>query len=75
MCQVFNNLFYSAGLRHPFASKFLSLMCKLYIEELDVAFVHASTYQIGPLKEDSSYGMLGERVVSCFSKKFYLKKV
>jgi len=69
MCQVFNNLFYSVGLRHLFASKFLPLMGKLCIEELDISFVHASTYQIGPPKEDSTYGMLGDRVVYFFSKK------
>jgi len=33
-------------------------MGKLCIEELDIAFIHASTYQIGPPKEDSTYGML-----------------
>jgi len=69
ICQVFNNLFYSASLRDLFAGKFLPLMGKLYIEELDVLFAHASTYQIGPPEEDSTYGMLGERVVYCFSKK------
>jgi len=37
------------GLRHPFASKFLH-----------IAFIHTSTYQIGPPKEDSTYGMLGD---------------
>jgi len=42
-------------------------MGKLFIEELDIAFIHASTYQIGPPKEDSTYGMLGGRVVYCFS--------
>jgi len=41
MCYIFNNLFYSAGLRHLFASKFLPLMGKLCIEELDIAFIHA----------------------------------
>ena len=45
-------------LRYLFASKFLPLMGKLCIEELDIAFIHASTYQIGPPKEDSTYGML-----------------
>ena len=40
---------------------------KLRIEELDIAFIHASTYQIGPPKEDSTWGMLGDRVVYCFS--------
>jgi len=29
------------------------------IEELDIAFIHSSTYQIGPPKEDSIYGMRG----------------
>jgi len=42
-------------------------MAKLCIEELDIAFIHASTYQIGPPKEDSTYGMVGDRVVYCFS--------
>jgi len=42
-------------------------MGKLCIEELDIAFNHASTYQIGPPKEDSIYGMLGDSVVYCFS--------
>jgi len=37
-------------------------MGKLCIGELD-AFIHASTHQIGPPKEDSTYGMLGDRVV------------
>jgi len=41
-------------------------MGKLCIEELDVAFIHASTYQIGPPKEDSTYGMTGDRVGYCF---------
>jgi len=31
--------------------------------------LNASTYQIGPAKEDSTYGMLGVRVVYCFSLK------
>jgi len=35
-------------------------MGKLWFEELDIAFIHASTYQIGPPKEDSTYGMLGD---------------
>jgi len=30
------------------------------IEELDIAFIHASTYQIDPPKENSTYGLLGE---------------
>jgi len=42
-------------------------MNKLYIEELDIAFIHAITYQIGPPNEDGTYGMLGDRVVYCFS--------
>jgi len=67
MCQVFNNLFNSVGLRHLFTSKFPPLMAKLCIEELDIAFIHASTYQIGPPREDSTYGMLQDRVVYCFS--------
>jgi len=29
-------------------------MGKLCIEKLDIAFIHASTYQIGPRKEDST---------------------
>jgi len=41
-------------------------MDKLCIEELDIAFIHASTCQIRPPKEDSTYGMLGDRVVYCF---------
>jgi len=69
MCWVFNNLFYSEGLRHLFTSKFLPLMRELCIEELDMAFIHASTYQIGPPKEESTYGMLGDRVVYGFSQK------
>jgi len=52
MCQVFNNLFYSVGFRHLFTNKFLPLMGNLCIEELDIAFINASTYQIGPPKED-----------------------
>jgi len=64
---VFNNLFYSVGLRHLFTSKFLPLMGKLCIEELDIAFIHASRYQIGAPKEDSTYGMLGDRDFYCFS--------
>ena len=63
------------ALRHLFASKFLPLVGKLSIEELDIAFIHASTYHIGPPKEDSTYGMLGGRVVHCFSQQQYLKKV
>jgi len=46
MCQVFNNLFYSVDLRRLFTSKFLPLMCKLCIEELDIAFIHASSLRI-----------------------------
>jgi len=42
-------------------------MGKQCIEELDTAFIHARTYQISPPKEDSTYGMLGDRVVYCFS--------
>jgi len=42
-------------------------MGKLFIEELDIAYIHASTYQIGPPNEDSVYGMLGDRLVCCFS--------
>jgi len=61
----FRYLFYSVCLRHLFRSKFLPLMGKLCIE--DITFIHASTYQKGPAKEDSTYGMLGDRVVSCFS--------
>jgi len=41
-------------------SKFLPLMS-------NIAFNRASTHQIGPPKEDSTYGMLGDRVVYCFS--------
>jgi len=37
-------------------------MGKLCIEELDIAFIHASTYQIDPPKEDSTYGMSGDRL-------------
>jgi len=29
-------------------------MGKLFIEVLDIAFIHASTYQIGPPKEESA---------------------
>jgi len=54
------------GLRHLFASKFLPRTGKLCIEELDIAFIHASTYQIGAQKEGSTHGMLGDRVVYCF---------
>jgi len=67
MCQVFNNLIYSAGLIHLFISKFLPLMDTLCIEEIDIAIMHASTYQISPPKEDVTYGMLGDRVIYCFS--------
>jgi len=42
-------------------------MGKLCIEKLDIAFIHASTFQIGPPKGDSTYDMLGNRVVYCFS--------
>jgi len=42
-------------------------MGKLCIEELDIAFIHASTYHIDPPKEDSTCGTLGDRVVYCFS--------
>jgi len=42
-------------------------MGQLCIEELDIAFIHASTYQIGPPKEDSTYGRLGDRVAYCSS--------
>jgi len=56
------------GLR-LFISKFLSLMGKLCIEELDIAFIHVITYQIGPPKKDSTYGMLGDRDGYCFSSK------
>jgi len=42
-------------------------MGKLCIEELDIAFIHASTYQIGQPKEDSLYGMLEDSVFYCFS--------
>jgi len=55
------------GLRHLFTRKFLPLMGKLCNEELDMAFIHASTYQIDPPKEDSTFDMLGVRVVYCFS--------
>ena len=55
------------GLRHLFISKFIPLMGKLSIEESDIAFIHASTYQIAPPKDDSTYGILGVRVVYCFS--------
>jgi len=66
MCWVFNNLFYSVGLRHLFTRKFLPLMGELCIEEFDIPFIHASTYQIDPPKENSTYGMLGDRVVYCY---------
>jgi len=55
------------GLRHLLTSKFLPLMGNICIEELDIAFIHASTYQIGSPNEDNTYGMLGDRVVYCFS--------
>jgi len=42
-------------------------MGELCIEKLDIAFIHASKYQIDPPKEDSTYGMLRDRVVNCFS--------
>jgi len=45
MCQVFKNLFYFVGLR-LFISKFLSLAGKLCVEELDIAFIHASSLRI-----------------------------
>jgi len=35
---------------------------KLCIEELDIAFFHASTHQIGPPKEVGTYGMLADWV-------------
>jgi len=54
------------GLRHLFKNFFHS-WSKLYIEELDIAFIHSNTYQIGPPKEDSAYGMLGDRFVYYFS--------
>jgi len=57
------------GLIHLFASKFLPLMGKLCSEDLNIAFIHTSTYQIGQPKEDSTYGMLGDRVVYCFFQK------
>ena len=38
-------------------------MGKLCIEDLDVAFIHASMHQIGPPKENSTHGILGDRVV------------
>jgi len=41
-------------------------MGKLCIEELDIAFIHASTYQIGPPQEDSTYVILGGRAGYCF---------
>jgi len=64
------------GLRHLFTLRtFFPLMGKPCIEELDIAFIHASKYQTGPPKEDSTYGRLGDRVVYCFSYKCYLKKV
>jgi len=44
-------------------------MGKLCIEELDIAFIHVITYQIGPPKKDSTYGMLGDRDGYCFSSK------
>jgi len=44
-------------------------MGKPCIEELDVAFIDASTYQIGPPKEDGTYGMLGDRVVYIVSRR------
>jgi len=54
------------GLKHLFISKFLPLMGNLCTGELDIAFIHANTYQIGPSKEDIIYGMLGGRVTYCF---------
>jgi len=42
-------------------------MGKLCIEELDIAFVHASAYQIGPPNKDSTCGMLGDTVFYCCS--------
>jgi len=36
-------------------------MGKLYIEELDIAYIQASTYQIVPPKEDDTHGMLGDK--------------
>jgi len=57
------------GLIHLLTSKFLPLLGKICIEELDIAFIHASTYQIGPPKQNNTYGMLGDRVVYCFSQK------
>jgi len=42
---------------------------KLCIEELGIASIYASSIRIrsGPPKEDSTYGILGDRVVYCFS--------
>jgi len=42
-------------------------MGQVCIDELDIAFVHASIYQIRPPKEDSTYIMSGDGVVYCFS--------
>jgi len=42
-------------------------MDKPCVEDLDVAFIHACTHQIGPPKEDSTYGILRDRVVYSFS--------
>jgi len=52
------------GLRHLFTSKFLPLAGELCLEELDIAFIHANTYQP---KEDSASVMFGDRIVYCFS--------
>ena len=50
-------------------------MGQVCIDELDIAFVHASICQIRPPKEDSTYIMSGDGVVYCFSWKEYVKKV
>jgi len=42
-------------------------MGMLYTEEFHTAFIHASTYPVGPPKEDSTYVILGDGVVYCFS--------
>jgi len=52
---------------HLLISKFLPLMGRLCINKLDIAFIRASKHQIGPPKEDRTNGMLGVRVIYCFS--------
>jgi len=70
------------GLRHLFTSKFLPIVGELCTEELDIAFIHASAYQIDPAKKIAltisvRHGDAGDAVASTtlkncplFGKKF-----